>query len=83
MSEVRLFVIRLNEIEAAQMGGNIEVQLLKSNGRTKAVAYVNPDCKSLIVGECEVGPNVVQKAMSLPEGQGIYIDLAGNKLSPF
>jgi hypothetical protein len=83
MRDIRLFVIRLAEPEATQMGGSLEVQVLKADGRVKAVAYANPDSKSVVVGGCEVGSDVLEKGLSLPEGQGIYLDLAGNELSPF
>lgn len=61
----------------------MEVQLLEADGRAKAVAYANPGSGSLVVGDCEVGSEVLEKGASRREGQGVYLDLAGNELSPF
>jgi len=83
MKDLRFFLFRLTESEAAKIGALIEVQLLKSNGQAKAVGYANLDSKSIFVDGYEVGPTVLERAHALPEGTGIYVDIFGNELTPF
>ena len=79
----RFFVVRLEASEASQSGGEFEVQLLKTNGQAKAVAYASRDASSVVVGDIEIDQRVTLAAAHLPEGQGVYVNRDGEEISPF
>ena len=82
-STARYFIMRLPKAEADQLGGSLEIQLLKLNGEAKAVVYANEDCDTLTIGSETVGRPVIESAAKLCIGKGIYVDSNGKEINPF
>ncbi|MEQ8847430.1 hypothetical protein [Botrimarina sp.] len=83
MQDVRLFVVRLGPPEVSEFDDHIEIQLLRSDGRAEAVAIAGFGCNSVKVGGIEVGRAVLDKAESLEEGRGIYVNLQGDEVNAY
>jgi hypothetical protein len=79
----RYFILRLSDTEADQLGGTLEIQILKPNGEAKAIVYANDDCDGLAVGTEAVGRPVIESAANLRIGTGIYVDSNGKEIQPF
>jgi hypothetical protein len=82
-STARYFIMRLPKAEADQLGGSLEIQLLKLNGEAKAVAFANDDSDMLTIGAETVQRAVIESAAKLRIGTGIYVDSNGKEISPF
>ena len=75
--------MRLTATEAAKFGAQLEVQLLREDGRAKAISYVDTDAESVVVEGRDYPSSILAKALSIPEGKGIYVDESGDEVLPF
>lgn len=80
----RYFVVRLSAKDPERAEGFlVEIQILDSQGRGELVGYLREGQSQLEIEGQSVPRAVIEAAWRQPEGQGDYVDPAGNTTTPF